>query len=398
MPKRCPLLIAVTVLLLSGGEPIAGQAPGDGDGAAAMGVALRRLGTTKRALMIAAHPDDENTAVIAELALGGGADVAYLSLTRGEGGQNLIGPELQEGLGLIRSEELLAARRLDGARQFFTRAYDYGFSKSAAEAFRQWPMDTLLADVVEVVRRYRPDIIIAIFSGTPADGHGQHQASGILARAAFAAAADSTRFPTQLARGLRPHRAHYLFHASYRPSPDAPLRLSTGDLDPLFGRSRYQIAMQSRSRHRSQDMGRAEPIGPQATSLAVVAGAYPAGAQSLFASLDTTLAQRAHTAGADPAVVRTLAEYERDVLGVRDSYNPLRMDELVAPLTAALARLQSIRLPTAAALDELRFALRAEIAQLEDAVRHAAGVVVDVVADTPHPVPGESFGITVTVS
>src|ERR671922_401861 len=211
MRNRTRTLGVVTLLLLSTGEPAAGQAAIDGDGAAAMGVTLRRLGTTKRVLMIAAHPDDENTAVIAELALGDGADVAYLSLTRGEGGQNLIGPELQEGLGLIRTEELLAARRLDGARQFFTRAYDYGFSKSAAEAFRQWPKDTLLADVVEVVRRYRPDIMIAIFSGTPADGHGQHQASAMLAREAFDAAADSTRFAAQLARGLRPHRAHYLF-------------------------------------------------------------------------------------------------------------------------------------------------------------------------------------------
>src|SRR5690606_22255376 len=116
------------------------------------------------------------------LALGDGADVAYLSLTRGEGGQNLIGPELQEGLGLIRTGELLAARRLDGATQFFTRAYDYGFSKSADEAFTQWPRDSLLADVVHVIRHYRPDVVVSVFSGTPADGHGQHQAAGILAR------------------------------------------------------------------------------------------------------------------------------------------------------------------------------------------------------------------------
>src|SRR5690606_34695217 len=118
------------------------QPAGELQGAAELGLALRRLGTTKRVLMIGAHPDDENTAVLSELALGDGADVAYLSLTRGEGGQNLIGPELEEALGLIRTEELLAARRLDGAAQFFTRAYDYGFSKSADEAFTQWPRDS----------------------------------------------------------------------------------------------------------------------------------------------------------------------------------------------------------------------------------------------------------------
>src|SRR5690606_11871348 len=107
---------------------------------------------------------------------------------------------------LIRSEELLAARRLDGARQFFTRAYDFGFSRSADEAFTQWPRDSLLADVVLVVRRYRPDILVSVFSGTPRDGHGHHQAAGILALAAFDAAGDPTRFPEQLAAGLRPHR------------------------------------------------------------------------------------------------------------------------------------------------------------------------------------------------
>src|SRR5919204_3258027 len=205
MRNRTRRLGVVTVLLLSSGAPAAGQAVIDGDGAAAMGVALRRLGTTKRVLMIAAHPDDENTAVIAELALGDGADVAYLSLTRGEGGQNLIGPELQEGLGLIRTEELLAARRLDGARQFFTRAYDFGYSKSMEETWEHWPQDSILKDVVRIVRRFRPQIIVSIFSGTPRDGHGQHQAAGWLAREAFQLAGDSSRFTELREReGLAP--------------------------------------------------------------------------------------------------------------------------------------------------------------------------------------------------
>src|SRR5690554_2074456 len=165
------------------------------EGAAALGLALRQLGTSQRVLMVAAHPDDESTQILATFALGHGAEVAYLSLTRGEGGQNGIGPELQEPLGLIRSEELLAARRLDGARQYFTRAYDYGFSKNADEAFRHWPRDSLLADVVGVIRQFRPDIIVSVFSGTPSDGHGQHQAAGIMARLGFEAAADAGRFP-----------------------------------------------------------------------------------------------------------------------------------------------------------------------------------------------------------
>jgi LmbE family N-acetylglucosaminyl deacetylase len=385
------------LLLGQAGTPAPVRAQGavlEADGAASLGVALRRLGVSKRVLMIAAHPDDENTALMAELALGGGADVAYLSLTRGEGGQNLIGPELQEGLGLIRSEELLAARRLDGARQFFTRAYDFGFSRSAEETLRHWPREQILGDVVEIVRRYRPDIVVSVFSGTPADGHGHHQAAGILAREAFTAAADAARFPEQRARGLMPHRAAYLFQSLWRPPSDPPLWLATGDLDPLFGRSRHQIAMQSRSRHRSQDMGQAEAPGPQRTALRVLAGEFPAGAQSLFAALDTTLSQRAQRAGASAATVVTLEDYERAVEQLRLTFNPLHAHLLVPPLGEAL---RSLRALAAAAPPGLRSHLHDEIADVADALRQAAGVVVDVVTDAALPAAGETFTVTVTV-
>lgn len=394
MPSRLGLA-ALLLLLLPLDAPA--QAIIEADGAAELGVALRRLGTTKRVLMVAAHPDDENTALIAELALGDGADVAYLSLTRGEGGQNLIGPELQEGLGLIRSEELLAARRLDGARQFFTRAYDYGFSKSADEAFTQWPRDSLLADVVEVVRRYRPDIIVSIFSGTPADGHGQHQAAGIMAREAFAAAADPSRYPGQIARGLAPHGASYLFQALYRPPADPPLRFGTGEYDALFGRSRYQIAMQSRSRHRSQDMGMAQPLGPQHTALRVLDGSFPAGAHSLFAELDTTLLQHARTINAPSEVMRHLETYEREIVQLRSSFNPLQTGRIREPLARAVGALDAAAAVLDSAHDGLVRRIQLERSQTADALVLAAGVLVDVVANTPTPVAGTSFELTATV-
>ncbi|HET8622314.1 MAG TPA: PIG-L family deacetylase, partial [Gemmatimonadales bacterium] len=149
------------------------------------------LGHYKRVLMIGAHPDDEDTELLTLLVRGMGAEAAYLSLNRGEGGQNLIGPELGEALGLLRSEELLAARRLDGARQFFTRAYDFGYSKSLEETWSHWPRDSILKDVVRVVRRFRPQVVVSIFSGTNRDGHGQHQAAGWSARQAFEIAGDS---------------------------------------------------------------------------------------------------------------------------------------------------------------------------------------------------------------
>ena len=156
------------------------------------------LGHEKRVLMIGAHPDDEDTELLTVLVRGQGAETAYLSLNRG-GGPEPDRPRAGQALGLVRTEELLAARRLDGARQYFTRAYDFGYSKSLDETWRHWPKDTILKDVVRVIRRFRPQIVVSVFSGTPRDGHGQHQAAGWAAREAFTAAGDPTRFP-ELAR------------------------------------------------------------------------------------------------------------------------------------------------------------------------------------------------------
>ena len=164
-------------------------------GSVALSNALNSLGNTSRVLVIGAHPDDEDTQLIAWLARGRHVETAYLSLTRGDGGQNLIGNELGEALGIIRTEELLAARRIDGGRQFFTRAFDFGFSKNAEETLQHWPKDTIMGDVVRVVRAFRPQVIVAVFSGTPRDGHGHHQVSGILAREAYDASGDTVRFP-----------------------------------------------------------------------------------------------------------------------------------------------------------------------------------------------------------
>src|SRR6202167_3294967 len=166
-------------------------------GALPLGERVAGLGTGTRVLMIAAHPDDEDNRLLAWLARGRHVETAYLSLTRGEGGQNLIGNELDEALGVLRTEELLSARRIDGAHQFFTRAYDFGFSKTAAESFSHWPHDSILNDVVTVVRAFRPHVIVAVFSGTPRDGHGQHQVSGLLAREAYDASGDTVRFSVQ---------------------------------------------------------------------------------------------------------------------------------------------------------------------------------------------------------
>src|ERR1035438_6150268 len=185
------LLLGITLL-----SPAAAQRPFSG--AAEIEQSLYKLNELGTVLHIAAHPDDERTAVLAYFARGRHMRTAYLSLTRGEGGQNLIGSEQGAQLGLIRTQELLAARQIDGAEQFFSRAIDFGFTRTPEETLQKWGHDRILADVVWVVRRYRPDVILLGFSGTPRDGHGQHQTSAILGKEAFTAAADPSKFPEQL--------------------------------------------------------------------------------------------------------------------------------------------------------------------------------------------------------
>jgi LmbE family N-acetylglucosaminyl deacetylase len=252
---------------------------------------LRMLGHDKRVLMIGAHPDDEDTELLTLLVRGMGAEAAYLSLNRGEGGQNLIGPELGPALGLLRTEELLAARRLDGARQYFTRAYDFGYSKTLDETWRHWPRDSILKDVVRIVRRFRPQIIVSVFSGTPKDGHGQHQAAGWAAQESFRIAGDASRFP-ELAReeGLREWAPAKLYRSTRYDTSATTMTLEGGGLDRAAGLSFHQIAMAGRSLHRSQDMGRLQSLGPSSVPLALLEDRTGRGTDGLFAGVDTTLA------------------------------------------------------------------------------------------------------------
>ncbi len=277
-------------LALVGGAPLSLAA--QERGGAALGQAVGALGSSMRVLIIGAHPDDEDTQLIAWLAKRAHAEVAYLSLTRGDGGQNIIGSELGEGLGVIRTEELLAARRVDGGGQYFTRAYDFGFSKSAEETFQHWPRDTLLTDVVTVVRVFRPHVIVSVFSGTPRDGHGQHQVAGLLAREAFDVAGDSVRFPRARTAGHPPWTVTKLYRGA-RFSPElATLRINVGEYDPLLGRSYAEIAGESRSQHKSQEFGNSASPGVAWDHVRLEATRAPAapvgGERSLFDGVDTT--------------------------------------------------------------------------------------------------------------
>jgi LmbE family N-acetylglucosaminyl deacetylase len=272
-------------------NPLASQQIGAGTGGiAALHQAERMLGKNKRVLMIGAHPDDEDTELLTTLVRGEGAEAAYLSLSRGEGGQNLIGSELGEALGLIRTGELLAARTLDGARQYFTRAFDFGYSKSIDEAARFWPRDSVLKDVVRVIRRFRPQVIIAVFSGTPRDGHGQHQMSGWAAQEGFRVAGDPSRFPELAREGLSPWQPLKLYRSTRFDSGATTFALNAGVLDPDIGQSYRQIAMRGRSLHRSQDMGVLQEPGPSTVRMMLMADKVSEKGGGLWTGIDTTVA------------------------------------------------------------------------------------------------------------
>ncbi|MBK7567796.1 MAG: PIG-L family deacetylase [Bacteroidetes bacterium] len=234
---------------------------------------IQKLNTTGSVLYIAAHPDDENTRMITYLANEKKVRTGYLSLTRGDGGQNLVGDEQGAYLGLIRTQELMAARRTDGGEQFFTRAVDFGYSKSATETFTKWPHDSILSDVVWVIRNFRPDIIIMRFPPDERAGHGQHTVSGIIAEEAFAAAADPTKFPEQL-KYVTVWQAQRLFlNNSTWWDKDLPTKIANGEknlawldvggYNALLGKSYGEIAAESRTNHKSQGFGSTPTRGEQ---------------------------------------------------------------------------------------------------------------------------------------
>ncbi len=222
---------------------------------------IKKLKVTGSVLYIAAHPDDENTRLLAYMSKERLYRTGYLSMTRGDGGQNLIGDEQGIELGLIRTQELLAARRIDGAEQFFTRAYDFGFSKSTDEALKIWDKEKILSDVVWVIRKFKPDVIITRFPPDNRAGHGHHSASAVLAQEAFTAAADPKRFPEQFGYGVEPWKTKRIFWNTFNfggganTTAENQMKLDVGVFNPLLGKGYGEIASESRSQHKSQGFG-----------------------------------------------------------------------------------------------------------------------------------------------
>jgi LmbE family N-acetylglucosaminyl deacetylase len=281
--------------------------------AARIKLSLRKLEVLASAMYVAAHPDDENTQLIAWLANGRLADTAYLSMTRGDGGQNLIGTEIGELLGIIRSQELLAARRIDGGHQYFTRAIDFGFSKSPEEALRFWNKDEVLSDIVRIFREFQPDVVITRFPSGRRQTHGHHTASALLAREAVTVAADPKRYPDQLDHltPWRPSRllwntSPWFYDNKDEFKPERMVTIDVGQYSPLLGESFTELAARSRSMHRSQGFGSSgtrgeeleylEPVVIESATGGAAAGGTVAGSAApggpagtdLFAGIDTT--------------------------------------------------------------------------------------------------------------
>jgi LmbE family N-acetylglucosaminyl deacetylase len=425
-------LIALGCLLTlsaGGGSYVAPASPGTraqvrstyNEGAVGLGLLLRRLQTTASVLHTGAHPDDEDSALIARLARGDGARVAYLSLNRGEGGQNRIGAELFDALGVIRTEELLQARQLDGGEQFFARAFDFGFTKTREETARRWNERELLGDMVRVIRRFRPLVIISRWNGTPADGHGQHQFAGYLTPLAFAAAADPAAFPEQLAEGLRPWQVKKLYVSVFGQPPATatattgqgtgarPVEIDTGRFDPLLGRSFYEVAMEGRSQHKSQGEAALELRGAQTSRVRLVKSApgpfqFAPNEQSIYEGLDTTLGGISRTAGLrDDALSKDLEQVERDARQALEQFNALDPRNTTSALTAGVFHTRQARRTLAQLKDspdaraEADFLLAQKEREFSEALRLAYGVRVDALADAETVARGGSFVVAVRV-
>ncbi|AIZ63405.1 LmbE family protein [Hymenobacter sp. DG25B] len=348
---------------------------------------LKKLNVLGSVLYIAAHPDDENTRLIAYMANGRLLETGYFSCTRGDGGQNLIGPELREQLGVIRTQELLAARRIDGGRQFFSRANDFGFSKTAEETFTIWDKEQVLSDMVWVIRQRRPDVLITRFPPDARAGHGHHTASAMLAIEAFDAAGDPKRFPEQL-KYVQPWQPKRLlwntgsFFVKAGEDMSGYLKLDAGGYNPLLGLSYGEIAARSRSQHKSQGFGSAATRGEALEYFQLLKGEKAE--KDLFEGVDMSW----NRVKGGAAVGKLLEE----VIQKYDAANPAAS---VAGLLKVRATLRKLKV---APLTNEKFWVEQKENQVNELIRATLGLYLEATASSSSIVAGENVPITIEVT
>jgi len=377
-----------------------------------LGLALRRLGVTTRVLYVTAHPDDEHNGVLVRLSRGLGHRTALLTLTRGEGGQNAIGPELGEALGVVRTEELLAVHRYDGVEQYFARAYEFGFSVSVEETLAKWGHDETLGDVVRVIRTFRPDVILTLPLDEPT--HQHHSTSALLAREAFRAAALADRFPEQIQSGLRPWQAARIYQGGVGGSSAAagasPVKLTTGAFDPLLGMSAQQFGLLARSHHRSQTARqlREDPGKGEATFLLVdQEPKTETSATGILDGLDSTLAGLARFTRKEEAqagfLAPGLARATEQIEQVQSAYDARAPEKTTAPLARALGAVRKVWDEVAqsrlseATREELLSRLDDQERFVSDALADAQGLAIEARLADGAMTPGQTIGVTLSV-
>jgi LmbE family N-acetylglucosaminyl deacetylase len=344
-------------------------------------LSLKKLNTVGSVLYIAAHPDDENTRLLAYLAKERNVRTGYLSLTRGDGGQNLIGKEQGEALGLIRTQELLAARRTDGAEQFFTRANDFGFSKNPEETFAIWNKDSILADVVWTIRQFKPDVIICRFPTTGEGGHGHHTASAILAVEAYDAAADPKRFPEQL-RYVQPWQVKRVFWNTFNfgginlTAPNQ-LKIEVGSYNTLLGKGYGEIASESRSMHKSQGFGSARTRGNSLEYFKLLKG--DSTKIDLFDGVDQSWKRL--------AVNKKIAEKINDCIA---KYSPLQPEKSVPDLIIIYKLLEQLNSTDAT----IRYWKELKLKETETLLLACSGLWMEAYSAEYTSVPGNDLTIT----
>lgn len=345
---------------------------------------IQKLNFLGSVLYVAAHPDDENTRLISYLSNHLHARTAYLSLTRGDGGQNLIGPELRELLGVIRTQELLAARKIDGGEQFFTRANDFGYSKNPEETLRIWNKEEILKDVVQTIRDFKPDIIINRFNAESAgETHGHHTSSALLSKMAFQLAGDANVFPQQADRFGKWQPKKLFFNTSpwfynSREAFEAAdksnfLEFDTGVYYPLAGKSNTEIASLSRSQHQSQGFGSTGTRGKEPEYIELIAGDHPQNTNELFAGINTTWSR-----------IEGGKEIGKILKEVEKNYNFQNPSASVPKLVRAYSLIQQLK-------NEHWKILKSN--QIKDIIAACTGLYLEAAAGEPLATPGEKINL-----